>query len=140
MIPPKISRRALIALPGLAALGPVAAQAGSGARGALVMFRRRGCGWCDAWDREVRLRYLASAAGRRLPLRELDLDRDRDHGIAWVRPVRFTPTFLVVDTEADGDLKGAPERLRIEGYPGEDFFWGYIDAFLAAHPDAYPEV
>lgn len=130
---PSLSRRLLI-LSGPAVLG-CAALAEGAPRGALVMFRRRGCPWCDAWDREVRPGYLAAEAGRRLPLRELDLDRERDHGIALARPVRFTPTFLVVETVSMGELAGATERLRIEGYPGAEFFWGYIDAFLADWPE-----
>jgi len=34
------------------------------------------------------------------------------------RSVHFTPTFILVD---DGREVG-----RIEGYPGEDFFWGLL--------------
>ena len=37
------------------------------------------------------------------------------------RPV-FTPTFILV---ADGREAG-----RIEGYPGEDFFWGLLAKML----------
>jgi len=129
---PSLCRRRLIL--SLPAVPGTAAMAEGAPRGALVMFRRRGCPWCDAWDREVRPAYLAAEAGRRLPLHELDLDRERDHGIALRRPVRFTPTFLVVET-AGGALAGATEQLRIEGYPGAEFFWGYIDAFLADWPE-----
>ena len=130
-----LTRRRLLALIGPGVLAVAAARAGDGPRGALVMFRRRGCPWCDAWDSEVRPGYVASEAGRRLPVRDLDLDRDRDHGIALVRPVRFTPTFVVVETAPGGGLAGATELLRIEGYPGAEFFWGYIDAFLDDWPD-----
>lgn len=45
--------------------------------------------------------------------------------------MRFAPTFLVVETAPDGALAGATERRRMEGYPGEDMFRGYVDAVLA---------
>ena len=37
-------------------------------------------------------------------------------------PVRFTPTFVLVD--------GDREIGRIEGYPGEDFFWGRLERLM----------
>ena len=37
-------------------------------------------------------------------------------------PVRFTPTFVLVD--------GNREIGRIEGYPGEDFFWGRLERLM----------
>ena len=42
-----------------------------------------------------------------------------------VSPIRFTPTFVLVD---DGREIG-----RIEGYPGEDFFWGLLERLLLQH-------
>jgi hypothetical protein len=36
--------------------------------------------------------------------------------------VNFTPTFVLL---VDG-----VERNRIEGYPGEDFFWGLLGRML----------
>ena len=34
-------------------------------------------------------------------------------------PVRFTPTFVLIDEER--------EIGRIEGYPGQEFFWGLLE-------------
>lgn len=38
------------------------------------------------------------------------------------RRVTFTPTFVL--------LVNGTERNRIEGYPGEDFFWGLLGQML----------
>jgi hypothetical protein len=95
------------------ALGATAAAAME-----LVMFRRAGCPWCAAWDREVGPVYPKTEIGRRVPVRLVDLDRARD--TAGLRsPVRFTPTFVLFD--------GGREIGRIEGYPGQDFFWGLLE-------------
>ena len=94
----------------LAALCVVGALASSAKASELLMYRRDGCVWCAAWDREI---------GRRLPLRMVDLDRDVAPGVRMRSPVRFTPTFVLVD-------KGL-EVGRIEGYPGDAFFWGLLE-------------
>lgn len=52
--------------------------------------------------------------------------------MAFARKVVFTPTFILVE---DGN-----ERARLEGYPGEDFFWPLLSRLLEQHtafdPDA----
>jgi thioredoxin-related protein len=95
----------------------------------LVMFRRAGCPWCAAWDRDIGPIYAKSEVGRRTPLRHVDLDRDAGLKLRLKSPVRFTPTFVLVD--------GDREIGRIEGYPGEDFFWGLLER-LTARPPAEP--
>jgi hypothetical protein len=92
----------------------------------LFMYRRAGCGWCAAWDQAIGPIYPKTELGRRLPLRQVDLDRDDRPDISLVRPVRYTPTFVVVE---DGREIG-----RIEGYPGEDFFWGLLGKLARALP------
>jgi hypothetical protein len=92
----------------------------------LLMFRRAGCPWCLAWDEAVGPIYPKSDLGRRLPLRPVDLDRDPPPAVILVRPVRFTPTFVVVDE--------GREIGRIEGYPGEDFFWSLLDKLARSLP------
>jgi thioredoxin-related protein len=87
----------------------------------LVMFRQAGCPWCAAWDREVGPIYPKTDFGRRVPVRFVDLRRARDTA-GLKSPVRFTPTFVVFD---DGREIG-----RIEGYPGQDFFWGLLENFV----------
>ena len=92
----------------------------------LVMFRRTGCPWCTAWDREVGPVYAKTAIGQRAPLRRLDLDRDPVAPLKLTSPIRYTPTFVL--------LEGNREIDRIEGYPGEDFFWARLERLGAFKP------
>jgi hypothetical protein len=46
----------------------------------------------------------------------------RPEGVTLASRPRFTPTFIVVQDGA--------EIGRIEGYPGEDFFWGLLGRIL----------
>ena len=92
----------------------------------LLMFRRAGCPYCATWDRAVGPVYPKSDLGRRIPLRMVDLDRDPPPAEKLDRAVRFTPTFVLVE---DGREVG-----RIEGYPGEDFFWGLLERLARTLP------
>src|SRR5215208_2486702 len=92
----------------------------------LLMYRRVGCPCCQAWDEAIVPAYPKSDLGRLLPLRTVDLDRDPAPAVALLRPVLFTPTFVVAD---DGREVG-----RIEGYPGQDFFWGLLEKPARALP------
>jgi hypothetical protein len=123
----RLSRRQLVG----GALGAlVAARDVEEARpDGLVMFRRVGCPWCHAWDREIGRIYPRTEIGAALPLREVDLDLEGDGGISLARPVRYTPTFVLV--------AGTTEVARIEGYPGDEFFWIRLEqlAGIGAEPD-----
>jgi len=115
-------RRALIAAALLLSAFSFAAPA---AAAELVMFRRAGCPYCAAWDRAIGPVYPKTDIGKRLPLRQVDLDRSADGKVALASPVRFTPTFVLVDS--------GREVGRLEGYPGEDFFWGLLERLLLQH-------
>lgn len=108
--------RALGVLCVLLALTMSAAQAAE-----LVMYRRAGCPYCMAWDREIGPIYPKTEIGQRLPLRQVDVERG-DASVHLTSPIRFTPTFVLVE---DGR-----EKARIEGYPGEFFFWGLLEKLL----------
>jgi len=88
----------------------------------LVMYRRAGCPYCLAWDREIGTAYPKTDIGKRLPLRQVHLDRGKDNSVELKSPVRYTPTFVVVEE--------GREKARIEGYPGEFFFWGVLEKLL----------
>ena len=88
----------------------------------LVMYRRAGCPYCLAWDREIGPVYPKTDVGKQTPLRQVHLDRGKDSSVELKSPIRFTPTFVVVE---DGR-----EKARIEGYPGEFFFWGVLEKLL----------
>jgi hypothetical protein len=87
----------------------------------LVMFRRDGCPWCAKWDREIGPIYPKTEFNLRAPVRQVNLDRGRDPSIVHA-PIHYTPTFALIE---DGKEVG-----RIEGYPGEDFFWVRLENLL----------
>lgn len=113
-------------LSGLAArtlllLCALSAQAGAAE---LLMFERRGCPYCAQWRRVIGPIYPKTELAGAAPLHPIDLDEDPMPDVALARPVRFTPTFVLA---ADGREVG-----RIEGYPGEDFFWARLGVLVDA--------
>jgi hypothetical protein len=61
----------------------------------LVMYRRAGCPYCLAWDREIGPVYPKTDIGKKVPLRHVHLDRGKDHSVELKSPIRFTPTFVL---------------------------------------------
>lgn len=90
----------------------------------LLMFEQPGCIYCARWNEEVAPEYPLTAEGKAAPLRRLQLRDPLPEGLDLVAPPVFTPTFVLVE---DGI-----EASRIEGYPGEDFFWPLLAQMLAA--------
>lgn len=115
-----MQRRACLLLPLLVALPRRLAAA---PQLELVMFERAGCAYCRAWLSEVGPVYPKTAEGRRAPLRRVDLAAPRPPDLADIAGIVYTPTFVLL---ADGAEVG-----RINGYPGEDFFWGLLGSLLA---------
>lgn len=105
--------RLALALTGLLAMVPIAASAQT----VLWMAEETGCVWCARWNKEIGPIYPKTAEGKTAPLMRYDLHAVTPP-IALTRTVHYTPTFLLVQ---DGVEVG-----RIEGYPGEDFFWGLL--------------
>jgi thioredoxin-related protein len=97
----------------LLALSPLAASADT----YLLMAEEEGCYWCGKWDEEIAHIYPKTAEGRTAPLRRFELHSE-EPDVAFEKSIHFTPTFILVQ---DGVEVG-----RIEGYPGEDFFWGLL--------------
>lgn len=88
----------------------------------LIVFRSDGCAWCKVWDRDIGQAYDKTPEGRRLPLRYVEIDKPRPDDLRAVSNVRYTPTFVVFDE--------GREIGRIVGYPGPDFFWGYLGELI----------
>jgi hypothetical protein len=107
----------------LALMGPLTVVAADSAE--LVMYRRAGCPWCAAWDREIPPIYSKTEVGRRLPVRLVALEGERPR-ITLARPIMYPAPFVLVD-------KGG-QVGRIEGYPGPDFFWGLLECLEAKLP------
>lgn len=83
----------------------------------LYMAEEHGCMWCERWTDELGDIYPKTVEGKTAPLVRYDLHSETPD-VAFAKSVHFTPTFILV---SDGVEVG-----RIEGYPGEDFFWGLL--------------
>jgi thioredoxin-related protein len=92
----------------------------------LLMYRTAGCPWCAKWDEAIGPIYPKTEVGRRAPLRVVHSDKENGPDVALSRPVRYSPTFVLVDN--------GREVGRIEGYPGEDFFWGLLENLVLKLP------
>lgn len=88
----------------------------------LLMGEQRGCHYCERWHDEIGHIYPKTDEGATAPLRQFNIHKGPPEGVTLTRSVRFTPTFILIE---DGQ-----ERGRIEGYPGEDFFWGLLGKLL----------
>jgi hypothetical protein len=88
----------------------------------LVMVEQPGCTYCAQWNAEIGPAYPKSDEGRAAPLRRIQLRDDVPADLTFRSPPVFTPTFILV---RDGQEIG-----RIEGYPGENFFWPMLDQML----------
>ena len=88
----------------------------------LLMFEQPGCRYCQAWDEEVGPEYPKTAEGMAAPLLRQQLRDGAPAGVTLVSSPVFTPTFIL--------LRDGKELSRIEGYPGEDFFWGLLGQML----------
>lgn len=90
---------------------------------ALVMVEQPGCIYCRKWDNEIAAKYPLTDEGKAAPLTRIQLHAPLPEGMIFDRGIAFTPTFVLVD---DGVEQG-----RIEGYPGEDFFWALLGQLIA---------
>ncbi len=88
----------------------------------LLMAEEPGCIWCARWHAEIGPIYPKTGEGAAAPLRRVNLRDPLPADIALTRGVNFTPTFILL-------VNGA-EKGRMEGYPGEDFFWGLLGQML----------
>lgn len=104
---------------GLAAAPALAAE--------LVMVEQAYCEWCERWDAEIGVVYHKTDEGRRAPLRKIDIASPALEEIALTSHPNFTPTFILIEAGA--------EVGRIEGYPGEDFFWPMLGLLLDKLPE-----
>ncbi|OWU83442.1 regulatory protein [Oceanicola sp. 22II-s10i] len=88
----------------------------------LLMAEQPGCAWCERWDREVSAIYPKTPEGEAAPLERFDKTEGTPDGVTLARKIAFTPTFVLVRDGVEID--------RMEGYPGEDFFWGLLGMML----------
>lgn len=101
-------------------------RAASHSTAELVMMEETGCGWCERWREEVGVVYDRTPEGRAAPLRIVDVHEPMPSDLQFLKPAYFTPTFILIS--------GGREIGRIQGYPGEDFFWALLGQLLAKLP------
>ena len=77
----------------------------------LLMFEQAGCVFCQRWDRDVGALYDKTDEAKALPLRRVDIQNQKMSGVTLASPVRYTPTFVVVDN--------GREIGRITGYSSD---------------------
>ncbi len=98
------------------------APASAAAETYLLMAEEDGCYWCAKWDEEIAHIYPKTAEGKTAPLKRYDLYSEKPE-VTFDKKVRFTPTFILV--------QNGVEVGRIEGYPGEDFFWSLLSMMFS---------
>ena len=118
------SRLAALLLAGGLLLGALPARAGM----ELVMVEEAACSWCRLWHEEIGPIYPKTSESEAAPLRLVDIHSDWPANLPRVKPVHFTPTFILVN---DGEEVG-----RILGYPGEDFFWALLSQMIEKQSEA----
>jgi hypothetical protein len=88
----------------------------------LVYVREAGCPYCKMWDERIGPIYGKTAEGQATPLRQIEKRSPELAAFKLSRPIRYTPTFVLVTNDV--------EIGRIEGYPGEDFFFPRLARLL----------
>ncbi len=92
----------------------------------LVMFDSPACSYCEMWDTDIADIYPKTEEGHLAPLRRVSIHDPLPSDLSGLRGIVYTPTFILVD---EGREVG-----RISGYPGEDFFWGFLETLVAKLP------
>jgi len=88
----------------------------------LVMVDSAACGYCQRFKRDIAPNYDSTSLGKRAPLRPVSVWNKWPQDLSAVKPVRFTPVFILVD---DGKEIG-----RMYGYKGKDDFWARLEVLL----------
>ena len=96
----------------------------------LLMVRDDNCPWCIVWDEEIGPIYPKTPEGKFAPLMHVDLGESIDD-TRILKSVIYTPTFILIENGV--------EIARLEGYPGEDFFWTLLEEMLSKKTD-YREI
>jgi hypothetical protein len=110
----------ILAISLLTSLLPVTSRAEE-----LIMVEEDGCIWCARWNAEIAPIYPKTPEGKFAPLRRVDIHAPLPVDLQFRSTPFYTPTFILV---RDGQ-----ELDRIEGYPGEAFFWGLLGRMLLEH-------
>lgn len=87
------------------------------------MIEQPGCAYCVAFNRDIAPIYKQTEHGTTAPLFHADLRKDMPEGITLESRPFVTPTFILIGPDGH-------EISRMTGFPGEDFFWPYIEKMI----------
>ena len=99
-----------------------AAMAQGGYR--LVMIEAQHCIYCRIFNRDLAPIYARAPEGQIAPLVHVQLGGPIPEGMTFSSRPGLTPTFILIGPDGH-------EVDRLIGYPGEDFFWGYLERMFA---------
>jgi hypothetical protein len=89
----------------------------------LLMIEQVGCYVCAAFNRDVAPAYEASPEAQLAPLIRADLRGPLPEGVTLTSRPFVTPTFILIGPDG-------VEVDRLTGFPGQDFFWPYVDEMI----------
>lgn len=89
----------------------------------LLMFEKDGCYWCEQWRQEVGKVYDKTKEGKQAPLIVINVANPIPEKYELKSAIFYSPTFVLVQNNK--------EFARIEGYPGEEFFWASLEQILS---------
>lgn len=89
----------------------------------LVVMEAPSCTYCSLFRRDVLPAYEASARGKDMPVRFVDINDEAAERLGLDSPVDIVPTFVV--------LKNNHEVERIPGYTGPEYFFHTINYLLS---------
>jgi len=88
----------------------------------LVMVEQEICPFCKLFDEEVGGEYSSTEAGKRAPLRRVNLKEAWPEDLKDIKHNQLTPVFILIN-----DNK---EMGRFRGYAGRDEFWALLQQLL----------
>ena len=88
----------------------------------LLMIDDTSCSYCDLWEEEIGFMYSKSQEGKLAPLIRYQYGEKLPQEIKLLSEPVFTPTFIL--------LEDNKEQFRIDGYPGEEFFWSFLSEYI----------
>lgn len=97
----------------------------------LLMIEQVGCSVCNQFNRDVAPAYMASAEGQIAPLIHAELRGPLPEGVTLDTQPFVTPTFILIGPD------GA-ELERMTGFPGEDFFWPFMQEMIERASERLP--
>ena len=117
-----VSRVRTLFLSFLMALSLIEAMRAESPNLGLLMIDDTACPYCELWDEEIGYMYLKTQEGKLAPLIRHHYGEKLPQNIELLSEPVVTPTFIL--------LENNKERFRIEGYPGEEFFWSFLAEYI----------